>query len=194
MTQRPLPPQSLIDSIPGGSSTAGRQPAPVHLWDTPLSGEMDMRITRDGSWYHEGDLISRKALAQLFASILRLDDDGRYYLVTPAERWGIQVDDKPFVATRMQVQGQGEEQRLTFTSNLEDSAEAGPDHPIRVEIDAQTQEPSPYILMRSNLEALINRNLFYELVELAVEKEYNGKTCLGVWSAGVFFPIDGHHS
>ncbi|MBL4611903.1 MAG: DUF1285 domain-containing protein [Pseudomonas sp.] len=192
MTRRQPPHQSLLASIPGASSTRRPSPAPVDQWDPPVSGEMDMQIVRDGTWYHEGDPINRMALAQLFASILRLDDDGRYYLVTPVERWAIQVDDKPFVATQLKVEGEGEEQKLTFTTNLEDSVEADPEHPIRVELDPDTQEPSPYVLVRGNLEALIGRNVFYQLVELAVEREHHGKTCLGVWSHGSFFPIDGN--
>lgn len=191
MTKRQHPPQSLIDSIPGGATDQTREPAPVHLWNPPLSGEMDMQIARDGTWYHEGDPIGRKALVQLFAGILRLDEDGRYYLVSPVERWAIKVEDAPFVATQLQVEGQGEQQNLVFTTNLQDSFSAGPEHPIHVVVDAQTQEPSPYVLVRTNLEALINRNLYYELVELAVEREHNGKTCLGVWSQDCFFPIDG---
>lgn len=191
MTKRQHPPQSLIDSIPGGATDQAREPAPVHLWNPPLSGEMDMQIARDGTWYHDGDPINRKALVQLFAGILRFDQDGRYYLVTPVERWAIKVEDAPFVATQLQVEGQGEQQKLLFTTNLQDSFTAGPEHPIRVVVDAQTQEPSPYVLVRTNLEALIHRNLYYELVDLAVEHEHNGKNCLGVWSQDCFFPIDG---
>lgn len=194
MTRRQPPHQSLIDSIPGATSTRRPQPAPVDQWDPPVSGEMDMRIVRDGTWYHEGDPINRKALVQLFASILRRDDDDRYYLVTPAERWAIQVDDAPFVATQLDVEGEGESQKLTFTTNLEDTVQAGPDHPIRVELDPATQEPSPYVHVRANLEALIGRNVFYQLVELAVEREHKGTTCLGVWSDGCFFPIDGNRA
>lgn len=193
MANRPLPAQSLLDSIPQRSALQRREPAPVHLWNPELSGEMDMHITRDGTWYHEGDPIERKALAQLFAGILRFDDDGRYYLVTPVERWAIKVDDVPFVATRLQVEGEGQQQRLTFTTNLEDEVVVDAEHPIRVEVDSDTQEPSPYVRLRDNLEALISRNLFYELAERAVEHRVDGKVRLGVWSKGEFFPIDGAH-
>lgn len=192
MTRRQPPHQSLLASIPGANSTRRPQPAPVDQWDPPVSGEMDMQIARDGTWYHEGDPINRKALAQLFASILRHDEDGRYYLVTPVERWAIKVDDAPFVATQLNVEGEGESQILTFTTNLDDTVQAGPDNPIRVELDSDTQEPSPYVLVRRNLEALIGRNVFYQLVGLAVERERNGTNCLGVWSHGSFFPIDGN--
>jgi hypothetical protein len=194
MTRRQPPHQSLMDSIPGVASTRRPAPAPVDQWDPPVSGEMDMQIVRDGTWYHEGDPIKRKALVQLFASILRRDADERYYLVTPVERWAIQVDDAPFVATQLKVEGEGESQKLIFTTNLEDTVAVGAEHPIRVELDPATQEPSPYVLVRANLEALIGRNVFYQMVELAVEDEYLGNVCLGVWSDGVFFPIDGNRA
>ncbi len=187
-------PEALLDQLPTDERDSGMQrrpPAPVHLWNPPVSGEIDIRIARDGTWYHEGGAITRLALAQLFSGILRLDPDGRYYLVTPVERWGIQVDDAPFVAVRMERSGEGSQQVLRMTTNLDDSVEVGADNPLRVAIDPQTQEPSPYILIRNNLEALINRSLFYELAELAVEHEVEGVSRLGVWSQGQFFPIDG---
>lgn len=105
------------------------------------------------------------------------------------EKVGIKVDDAPFVAVTLQVEGEGEAQVLRFTTNVEDEVVAGVEHPIRVEIDPATLEPSPYILVRRNLEALIHRNVFYQLVELAVEREVDGKPWLGVWSAGQFYPI-----
>ena len=183
--------ESILQSIPQPEqSTPRRTPAPVHLWNPPVSGEMDMRIARDGTWIHEGTAITRKPLAQLFAGILRFDEDQRYYLVTPVERWAIQVEDVPFVAVSLEIDGEGEDQVLRFTTNLDDSVEAGPDNPIRVVVDSDTQEPSPYVLIRTNLEALINRNVFYDLAERAVEHEVDGKACFGVWSKGTFFPID----
>ncbi|MCL5041203.1 MAG: DUF1285 domain-containing protein [Gammaproteobacteria bacterium] len=190
--KRSPPHQSLLDSLPQGESDTRREPSPVHLWNPPLSGEMDMQITRDGTWYHEGDLIKRKPLVQLFAGILKYDaEEQRYYLVTPVERWGIRVDDAPFVATRLQTLGTGKEQRLTFITNLDDEVVADAQHPIRVLVDADTEEPSPYVLLRGNLEALIHRNVFYQLVELAVTDTVDGIERTGVWSCGQFFPIDG---
>ncbi len=192
MTDDKRNPESLLDDIPDHQDMVKRRaPAPVHLWNPPLSGEMDMRIARDGTWYHEGGPIKRLALVQLFSGILRHDDDGRYYLVTPVERWAIQVDDAPFVAVRLAVRGEGRGQVLVFTTNLEDEVEAGPEHPIRVSIEPETGEPSPYVRVRDNLEALIGRNVFYELADRAVEQDHNGRTALGVWSHGTFFPIDG---
>lgn len=184
--------ESILQTIPPAErQTPRRGPAPVHLWNPPVSGELDMQITRDGTWVHEGTAITRKPLAQLFAGILRHDEDQRYYLVTPVERWAIQVEDAPFVAVTLEVEGEGEQQVLRFTTSLDDSVEAGPDNPIRVAVDLDTLEPSPYVLIRTNLEALINRSVFYELADRAVEHEVAGSACLGVWSKGVFFPIDG---
>jgi hypothetical protein len=99
------------------------------------------------------------------------------------------VDDAPFVAVSLQVEGEGEAQVLRFTNNVDDEVAAGTEHPLRVVIDPLTQEPSPYVLMRTNLEALVHRNVFYQLVELAQSREIDGREWLGVWSGGVFFPI-----
>ena len=191
MDNRQPPAQSLLKNLPESVLDAAREPAPVHLWNPELSGELDMHIARDGTWYHEGGPISRLALAQLFSGIVRLEEDGCYYLVTPVEKWAIQVDDVPFVAVRMEVQGQGTEQQLRFFTSLEHEVVASAEHPISVTLDADTDEPSPYILLRSNLQARIHRNVFYQLVELAQEHELDGQTRMGVWSSGVFFPIDG---
>lgn len=163
-------------------------PAPVHLWNPDFCGDIDMRIARDGTWYYQGTPIGRKPMVRLFSTIIRRDGDA-YFLVTPVEKVGIQVDDVPFVAVTLEVLGSGEQQVLRFTSNVDDQAEAGVDHPLRVQVDPATQEPSPYILMRTNLEALIHRNVFYQLVELAVPRGIDGQEWLGVWSHGQFYPI-----
>ena len=161
---------------------------PVHLWNPDFCGDIDMRIARDGTWYYLGTPIGRKPMVRLFSTIIRRDGDD-YFLITPVEKVGIRVDDAPFVAVTLDVQGSGEQQVLSFTSNVEDQVEAGPENPLRVEIDPVTQEPSPYVLMRSNLEALIHRNVFYQLVELAVPRQIDGQQWLGVWSGGCFYPI-----
>jgi hypothetical protein len=127
-------------------------------------------------------------MVKLFSTIIRRDGDD-YFLITPVEKVGIKVDDAPFVAVTLEVEGQGEGQLLRFTTNVEETTEAGAAHPLRVEIDPQTQEPTPYVHVRSNLEALIHRNVFYQLVELAVSREIDGQRWLGVWSGGEFFPI-----
>ena len=161
---------------------------PVHLWNPPFCGAIDMRIARDGTWYYLGTPIGRKPMVRLFSGIIRRDGDD-YFLVTPVEKVGIQVDDAPFVAVSLQVEGEGEAQVLRFTNNVDDEVAAGTEHPLRVVIDPLTQEPSPYVLMRTNLEALVHRNVFYQLVELAQSREIDGHEWLGVWSGGVFFPI-----
>ncbi|HYQ48996.1 MAG TPA: DUF1285 domain-containing protein [Pseudomonas sp.] len=161
---------------------------PVHLWNPDFCGDIDMRIARDGTWYYLGTPIGRKPMVRLFSTIIRRDGDD-YFLITPVEKVGIRVDDAPFVAVTLDVLGSGEQQVLSFTSNVEDQVEAGPANPLRVEIDPVTQEPSPYVLMRSNLEALIHRNVFYQLVELAVPRVIDGEEWLGVWSHGEFYPI-----
>lgn len=164
---------------------------PVHLWQPERLVEMDMRITRDGVWLHEGAPIKRARMVKLFATILRRDDDERYYLVTPVEKIGITVEDAPFVAVEMSVHGAGREQVLTFRTNVDEEIMAGPEHPIRVDIDQDSEEPSPYVHVRDRLDALIARAVFYDLVELAVEEEDggDGELRFGVWSAGSFFEL-----
>ncbi|HZD26832.1 MAG TPA: DUF1285 domain-containing protein [Alphaproteobacteria bacterium] len=162
---------------------------PVHKWDPDFCGDIDMRIARDGTWFYCGTPIGRKPMVKLFSTVLRHDDDDRYYLVTPVEKLGIAVDDAPFVAVEMTVHGAGEQQVLVFRTNVDDEVMAGPDHPLTVETDPETEEPAPYVHVRDRLEALIARSVFYDLVELAVEDSVDGAPVLGVWSAGAFFPI-----
>lgn len=161
---------------------------PVHLWNPPFCGGLDMRIARDGTWFYLGTPIGRKPLVKLFSSILRRDGDD-YFLVTPVEKVGIKVDDAPFVATDFDVQGEGKNQKITFTTQVDDTAVAGPEHPIRVERDPETGEPAPYVLIRSNLEALIDRKSFYRLVDIGTHEEQSGERWFGVWSGDRFFPI-----
>jgi hypothetical protein len=157
---------------------------PVHLWNPPDCGDLDMRIARDGTWFYLGTPIGRPELVRLFSTILRKDGD-RFVLVTPVEKVGITVDDAPFVAVDFRAEGSGKDQILTFVTNLGDEAVAGPEHPIRVERDPETGEPSPYVLIRARLEALIDRKSFYRLVEIGTQHE----DWFGVWSSGEFFPI-----
>ena len=173
------------ESLASAASRAGaRGPAPVHLWDPPFCGDLDMRIARDGTWFHEGTPIGRERMVKLFASILKREGD-RHYLVTPVEKVGITVDDAPFVA--VDVAREGED--LRFVTNLGETALAGPDHPIRVVRDPETGEPAPYVEIRSGLEALIDRKSFYRLVELGETAPHEGADWFGVRSGGVFFPI-----
>ncbi|WP_109465300.1 DUF1285 domain-containing protein [Albibacillus kandeliae] len=157
---------------------------PVHLWNPEFCGDLDMRIARDGTWFYLGTPIGRPGLVRLFSTILK-KEDGKYFLVTPVEKVGITVDDAPFVAVDFEVEGTGESQVLTFTTNVGDSAVAGPEHPIRVERDPETGEPSPYVLVRAELEALIDRKSFYRLVDIGSHHE----GWFGLWSSGAFFPV-----
>lgn len=164
----------------------GRGLPPVHLWNPPFCGDLDIRIARDGTWFYLGTPIGRKPLVRLFSSILRRDGNS-YFLVTPVEKVGILVDDAPFVAVDVAAEGAGEAQALTFTTQVDDVVAAGPEHPIRVAFDPETGEPAPYVHVRAGLEALIDRKSFYRLVELGVEEERDGVAQFGVWSGGAFF-------
>ena len=161
---------------------------PVHLWNPPFCGDLDMRIATDGTWFYLGTPIGRFELVRLFSSILRRDGDD-YFLVTPVEKVGITVDDAPFVAQDFTVEGTGPDQILRFETHVGDYADAGPDHPIRVKRDPETGEPRPYVLIRNRLEALIDRKSFYRLVDIGEHHEHEGKSWFGVWSNGEFFPI-----
>lgn len=160
---------------------------PVHLWNPEFCGDLDMRIARDGTWFYTGTPIGRERLVRLFSTILRHDEDGKYYLVTPVEKVGITVDDAPFVAVAMKVEGEGRDLVLTFTTNVGDETVAGPDRPLRFELDKETGEPAPYVHVRARLDALINRATFYDLVALGTEEEHEGRKWFGVWSGGMFF-------
>jgi len=149
-----------------------------------------MRIARDGTWFYHGSPIGRIALVKLFSTVLRRDDAGDYWLVTPAEQGRIEVDDVPFVAVEVKAEGAGQDRSLSFRTNLDEWVTAGPDHPIRVVGDPELSgAPAPYILIRDRLEARIGRAVFYELVELAEERQTPQGTELGVWSGQTFFPL-----
>jgi len=182
-TQKTVTPSA--DDLAASIKAAGtRGIPPVEKWDPPLSGDMDMRIARDGSWWHEGGPIRRAGLVRLFSSILMKEGDD-YFLVTPVEKWRITVEDAPFLAVDVDVEGEGETQRLSFTTTVGDTATAGPDNPIRVTRDPGTREPAPYVVIRRNLEALIDRKSFYRLVDLGAHHE----GWFGIWSDGAFFPL-----
>jgi uncharacterized protein len=156
----------------------------------PQAGNYDIRIARDGTWYHEGAVIGRKPLVKLFASVLRRDAEGGFWLQTPAERGRIEVEDAPFTAVELSVKGAGSDQILAFRTNLDDWVEADSAHPLRVVEKPGTGEVSPYVEVRDGLEALILRPLYYELADLAVPPPADsalGRDSLGVWSKGVFF-------
>ena len=158
-----------------------------------VCGEIDIRIDASGLWHYHGSPIGRKELVRLFASVLQRDEKGDYWLITPVEKGRIQVDDAPFMAIIMTVEGTGIEQMLTFETNVGDIFIAGPENPIRVVSNPETGEPSPYVRVRGSdqtpLDAKINRPVFYDLVELAVERDTPEGRYLGVWSGEQFFTI-----
>ncbi len=164
-----------------------RGPAPVHLWNPPYCGEIDMRIAADGTWFYCGSPIGRLPLVQLFASILRRDGDA-YVLVTPVERVGIRVDDAPFLAVEMLTEEGAEGRRLTFRTNVEDFVIVDRDHPLRFERGA-SEGLKPYLRVRDDLWALVKRALFYDLVALGETRPQNGENWFGVASSGIFFPM-----
>jgi hypothetical protein len=178
-------PQATPEGIAAAARSARKKgPPPVHLWNPPFCGDLDMRIARDGTWFYLGTPIGRHELVKLFSSIIRKDGDD-YFLVTPVEKVGIKVDDAPFVAVDFDPVEGG----LEFLTNVGDKAIAGSEHPIRVVRDPATGEPSPYVLIRRNLEALIDRKSFYRLVELGESQAVEGEDWFGIRSGGEFFPI-----
>jgi hypothetical protein len=172
-----------LDAPIGADASGARHPDPA------ACGHFGIRIARDGTWFYHGSPITRKPLVRLFSTVLRRDDAGDYWLVTPVERGRIDVDDAPFTAVEVTASGAGRQQRLTFRTNLDHEINAGPSHPIRVAENPATGEPSPYILVRDRLEALILRSVYYHLVELGMDEVVDGAHIFGVWSEGQFFPL-----
>jgi len=162
----------------------GRGLPPVHLWNPAHSGEIDIVIKRDGRWVHEGAPIGREALVRLFSTVLRKDPDG-FHLVTPVEKMRVEVEDAPFIAVRVDAVGGA----LRFETNVGDVVEAGPENAIRLEIDPKTGEPRPYLHVRRGLEALIARPVFYELVEMAEQRDTPAGPMFCVRSNGVWFAV-----
>jgi uncharacterized protein len=167
----------------------GETSAEVRPGGPQLCGDIDLRISRDGTWFYHGSPIGRKQLVKLFATVLHRDGDGKYWLETPAEKCGIQVDDAPFVAVEMEVSGVGQQREITFRTNVDEFVTVNAEHPIRVDTDMETGEPSPYVLVRDRLDALIARAVFYDLVDLGEERLIDGETVFGVWSHRSFFPL-----
>ncbi len=192
MSDAPSDPIAPIrEEIPSGlaavvaeASKPGRGIPPVHLWNPAHCGDIDIVIKRGGQWLHEGTPIGREALVRLFSTVLRRDPDG-FHLVTPVEKMRITVEDAPFMAIRVDRVGE----HLRFLTNVGDEAVAGPDNPLRVQTDSETGEPAPYVHIRRGLEARLTRPVFYELVEMADERETPEGPQLGVSSRGVWFPL-----
>src|SRR5262245_17825226 len=150
---------------------AGKGAAPVDTWEPPYCGDIGLRIRSDGVWLYRDSPIGRPALVKLFAGVLRKDADGRHYLVTPAGKIDVAVDDAPFLAVEMEARGSGSAQSLIFRTNVDDIVTAGPDHPLRFAIEPESGGLKPYLNVRGRLEALVTRALLYDLVELGTEEE-----------------------
>ena len=167
---------------------AGRKgPPPVERWNPPFCGDLDMRIAADGTWFYMGTPIGRPALVKLFASVLRKDPE-RYVLVTPVERVGIAIEDVPFLAVEMAVEGEGRDRNVAFRTNVDDLVEVGPEHPLRFEAD-ETGAVKPYVLVRGGLWARLTRALTYDLIELGEDRSAEGEAEFGIFVRGAFYPV-----
>ncbi len=154
-----------------------------------MCGDIDMRIGSDATWYYNGSPIGRKEMVKLFSTVLYLDDNGRYWLVTPAEMARIKVDDVPFTAVELITDGSGEDMEISFRTNVDTVVSLDDEHPLRIMHDDGSGEPRPYITVRNGLDALVLRSAFYQLIEEGVEMDIDGERVLGIWSHGCFFPI-----
>jgi len=184
MTESVRDPRELADAL---GVTAEHRPTEREA--SEVRGDVEMRIARDGTWFYHGSPIARIPLVRLFSSVLRREKDGLYYLVTPVERCRVQVEDAPFLAVEVTRTGAGKRQCLAFRTNIDDMVTASARHPIRVAYDEATGEPSPYLIVRERLEALIARPVYYELVDHGVEENIDDVSVFGVWSEGSFFEL-----
>ena len=179
---------SELDQILSEIEASEATSAARRAWNPSRQGEIDIRIAADGNWFHQGRRFQREALVKLFAGVLRREDE-EYYLVTPAEKLRIAVDDAPFVAGLAECIDQNGQAAIVFTTNIGERVVADRQHPLRVEIDAATNTPRPYIALRDGLEALISRGAFYDLLNLAEERQRDGKTYLVIRSMGEDFEL-----
>ncbi len=179
-----------LEGIAGALKQAGQKgPPPVHLWNPPYCGEIDMRIASDGTWFYQKTPIGRAALVKLFASVLKREGD-RYFLVTPVEKCGIAVDEAPFLAVELAVEAPPAGNRvLRFRTNVDDWVTCGHDNPLRFEPEPTTGGLKPFLHVRRNLWAKVTRALFYDLVELGEEREIAGTRMFGVASGAEFFAM-----
>ena len=166
-----------------------RKPAPVDRWEPDFCGDIDMEIKADGTWFYQGSPIGRAAMAQLFSTVLRKDEDGETYLVTPVEKLRIRVEDAPFIAVGMDIEGDGDSRTLVIRTNMGDVVEAGPDHPLRFAVDDDDDGMRPYVLVRGRLEALFSRALTYDLMALGEEIDIDGRAMFAIRSGGMAFPV-----
>lgn len=178
-----------VDGLVASARAVGRKgPPPVHLWNPPFCGDLDIRVARDGTWFYLGTPIGRAPLVRLFSSILKREGD-RYYLVTPVEKVGITVDDAPLFAVDFTLDNPGPDQVITFHTRTEDDVACDADHALRVAHAPGSDEPAPYIHVRAGLDARIDRKSFYRLADLGTVEPLDGTDWFGVRSCGHFFPM-----
>ena len=169
------------------AAAAGTRMPPVELWSPPYCGDIGMAIAADGTWIYQGSPIGRIAMVKMFARILRRDEDGRHYLVTPVEKVDVSVADAPFRAVEMEIEAPGPEQTLILRTNVDDIVRVGPANPLRFAVESASGGLKPYVLVRGRLEALLTRALYYDLVELA--EPYGSGDRLALRSGGALFPL-----
>jgi hypothetical protein len=180
---------ALISRAAGDSGGAGKGLPPVDRWNPPFCGDIDMEIRSDGTWFYMGTPIGRAPLVRLFSTVLRRDEDGKTYLVTPVEKVGIRVVDAPFVAVEMTAGERDGAQLLTFRTNVGDVVEAGAGHPVRFVVHGENDQLKPYLHVRGRLEALVSRAVMYDLVELGETIDIDGISMFCVRSGAKVFPI-----
>lgn len=185
MPAAPLPDFASLSLAEIARLVAEDRLPPVESWNPAHCGDSEMRIARDGTWFHQGSPIDRLAMVRLFSTILRREPDGRFVLVTPVEKLDIHVEDAPFTAVEMKAEGEGEAMKLAFRLNTGDMVTAGPGHALRFE--EREDGPRPYLHVRGGLDALVARPVYYELAEIALA---NGSAPPGVWSDGAFFALE----
>jgi hypothetical protein len=178
-----------LEALIGRAARAGKGLPPVDKWNPDFCGDLDMEIKRDGTWFYLGTPIGRMPLVQLFSSVLRRDEDGKTYLVTPVEKVGIRVEDAPFIGVEVNASGEGDDRVLTFRTNVGDVVEAGPEHPLRFVDEPETGGLKPYLHVRGRLEALVARPVMYELAELGEEITIDGEAMFALRSKGAVFPV-----
>ncbi len=182
-------PTGALEALVARATNAGDGLPPVEKWNPEFCGDLDIQIKRDGTWFYMGTPIGRAPLVRLFSTVLRKDEDGKTYLVTPVEKIGITVEDAPFVAVEMNASGKQDDQVITFRTNVGDLVEAGPENPLRFDIVGETDQLKPYILVRGRLEALLARPVMYELISYGEEIEFRGEAMFALRSKGKVFPV-----
>ncbi|WP_298447154.1 DUF1285 domain-containing protein [uncultured Marinobacter sp.] len=180
-------PDNIVEQVQKAGKNLSHPP--LDKWHPELSGDMDLRISRDGLWIHKGDPIGREAIVKLFSTILRREEDEHYYLVTPVEKWRIQVEDTPLLAHSLTVEGSGEYQVIKLTTNVGETIEVGKDHPLEVGSYGDSDQPRPIVRVRHGVDARLVTAAYYDLAEYVVEQTIDGKPILGVFSHGNFYKI-----